>query len=276
MTPLRKAQLLLKQARVSAFDAFYAARDLDEAAHGSHDELIEALLVKALRPPAKDWDLVWDIAENAWPFLGERAGAVWTAYEQLEEDDLLRLEWYGRIAKQGRAFAKPWLEAGLARRLDPQRTSGKLSKQVYEAKINALLGKAQAPKKGKPVAPSDPKKGYRIEAYVAAVMQAARAATANVKLPEPLTRIHLASIDDDLTVHFLAFEGKGDEVVVKLPKIATKIPRNADEADPVFKAFLARHALDGDPAAPAWGSSYEAPSALLIEELLSVVEAVGR
>ncbi|HEY0254087.1 MAG TPA: hypothetical protein VGC41_21310 [Kofleriaceae bacterium] len=47
---------------------------------------------------------------------------------------------HARIAKQGGAVARPWLEKGRERKLGPERTNRKLSKQVYEAKLDALLG----------------------------------------------------------------------------------------------------------------------------------------
>jgi hypothetical protein len=275
MTAVTNAKKLLAKSKVLAHPAYYTARDLDAAAHGKHDDLIEKLLVRGLVGPPYDWTMMYEIANDAWKFLGERAGTVWTAYEKVQTDDILRLEWYGTIAKQGKAFARPWLEKGRARKLDPQQTSGTLSKKVYEAKLDALLGK-RSKSAPEAIAPSNPKLGYRFEAYTSAVLKAAVAAMKKVTLPEPISRIHLARMDDDITVHFIAFEGTGDPVVVKLPRIATKIPRTGDSADPVMKAFIQRHDLTGDPSAPSWGDSYQAPNAILIEELLGVVEVIHR
>ncbi len=273
MITVSAAKKLLAASRLRAHPAYYAARDLDQAAHGTHDELITKLLVKALtlKPPI-DWPMMWEIANDAWKFLGKNAGPVWTAYEKIEADDVLRLEWYARIAKQGGAFARPWLEKGRARRLRPDRTNRKLSNQVYEAKLDTLLGKAVAP--AKKLTPTDPKKGYRFERYIAAVTKAAVVATKKLKLPEPISRIHLAGRDDDITVHFISFEWADRQVVGRLANVPTKIPRTGDSPDPVMSAFVERHGLTGDPSAPSWADLYEAPHAILIEELLHVVEVV--
>ncbi|MEO8846167.1 MAG: hypothetical protein ABI591_04815 [Kofleriaceae bacterium] len=276
MTLVATAKKLLGQPKPDPHDAHYTCRELDAEAPGAHVELISQLLVKSvsLTPPI-NWPRVWDIADHAWSWLGERVGPVWDAYENIEADDILRLEWYGKIAKQGKAFARPWLERGRARKLEPRRTNGKISKKIYEAKLDRLLGNAPKVVASR-VTPSDPKQGYCFEAYVAAVLKASLVAAKTLELPVPITRIHLAGLDDDITVHFLAFEGSGDSVVARLPKLATRIPKTGDHADPVLRAFNKRHGLVGDPSAPSWGNAYEPPTAILIEELLAVVEAVGK
>jgi len=231
--------------------------------------------VVSLTPPI-DWTYIWAGAESAYRWLGEGAAPVWDAYDAIEMNDDLRVAWYAKISRQARVFARPWLERARDRKLHPRRSNGKMSKTVYQAKIDKLLGKA--PKNVvSTLPPTDPAQGYRFEAYVAAVRDASLAAVKQLRLPEPITRIHLAGMDDDITVQFLAFEGRsGESVVTKLPKLATRIPRTGDHRDPVLRAFIKHHGLRGDPSAPSWNNAYDVPTAILIEELLAVVEAMGK
>jgi len=276
MSAVPVAKKLLAQRKPNSRAAYDACRDLHAAAPGIHVDLIAGLLLKIVSlTPAIDWTYIWAGAAHAYAWLGERAAPVWDAYEAIETNDSLRVAWYAEISKQAKAFARPWLERARDRKLDPSRTNGKMSKTVYQAKIDKLLGKAPRII-ASPVPPTDPAQGYRFEAYVTAVRKASLAATKALSLPEPVTRIHLAGMEDDITVRFLAFEGTGAPVVAKLPKLATKIPRTGDHGDPVLRAFNKRHGLVGDPSAPSWRDAYDPPTAILFEELLAVVEAVGK